>query len=201
MSDQRKMNRLLKNLLKRIKQTKKRKNVKDTVTEEWNENPYLFQFRSIMEQILEKKQLSYKEFAPVLIDEEKPEMLVMEEDIFIVLKQLERDLNALTILTDRPRAFLDFAEHMKEETGLLVSILEKKKLTFREFASIQGNVMIDFQKNGHFLNAEKKDGYCYIPIYKIPWKKGENLDIIVPIGYNTVIVKGVKNDLELETIS
>ena len=81
MSDQRKMNRLLKNLLKRIKQTKKRKNVKDTVTEEWNENPYLFQFRSIMEQILEKKQLSYKEFAPVLIDEEKPEMLVMEEDI------------------------------------------------------------------------------------------------------------------------
>ena len=195
------MNRLLKNLLKRIKQTKKRKNVKDTVTEEWNENPYLFQFRSIMEQILEKKQLSYKEFAPVLIDEEKPVMLVMEEDIFIVLKQLERDLNALTILTDRPRAFLDFAEHMKEETGLLVSILEKKKLTFREFASIQGNVMIDFQKNGHFLNAEKKDGYCYIPIYKIPWKKGENLDIIVPIGYNTVIVKGVKNDLELETIS
>ena len=195
-----KASRLFKNLLKRIKQTKKRKNVKDTVTEEWNENPYLFQFRSIMEQILEKKHLSYKEFAPVLIDEEKPEMLVMEEDIFVVLEQLERDLNALTILTDRPWAFLDFAEHLKEETGLLVSILEKKKLTFREFASIQGNVMIDFQKTGQFLSAEKKEGYCYIPIYKIPWRKGENLDIIVPIGYNTVIVKEVEKAQELETL-
>lgn len=192
------IDRLFENLLKRIKLTKKRKNEKDTVEEDWNENPYLFQFRSIMEQILEKKQLSYREFAPVLIDEEKPEMLVMEEDIFVVLEQLEQDLNALTILTDRPKEFLNFAKRMEEESGLLVSILEKKKLTYREFASIQGNVMIDFQKNGHFLSAEKKDGYCYIPIYKIPWRKGENLDIIVPIGYNTVIVKGIKKCEEFE---
>lgn len=185
------IDRLFSRLLKRIKKGQKRKNEKDTAEKDWNENPYLFQFRSIIEQILEKKNLSYREFAPVLIDEEKPEMLVMEEDIFVVLKQLEQDLNTLTILTDRPNAFLEFARRMERECGLLVSVLEKRKLTYREFSAIKGNVLIDFQKNGHFLNAEKKDGYCYIPIYKIPWKKGENLDIIVPIGYNTMIVKGI----------
>ena len=30
---------------------------------------------------------------------------------------------------------------------------------------------------------------AYLPIHKKPWKVAENLDIIVPFSYNTVIVK------------
>lgn len=36
----------------------------------------------------------------------------------------------------------------------------------------------------------------YIPIHKKPWKQGENLDIMVPIGYNTVIVKSMHHQRE-----
>ena len=36
-------------------------------------------------------------------------------------------------------------------------------------------------------------GKNYIPIHKKPWKIAENLDIIVPFGYNTVIVKSRQN--------
>ena len=64
--------------------------------EMWVENPYLPQFRNIMEQVLKKRGISYRDFAPVCIDEEKPELLLMEEDIVTVLHELERDLNALT---------------------------------------------------------------------------------------------------------
>ncbi len=38
-----------------------------------------------------------------------------------------------------------------------------------------------------------KEGILYIPVYKRPWtqvKIQQNLDISIPIGYNTVIVKG-----------
>ena len=86
--------------------------------EMWVENPYLPQFRNIMEQVLKKRGISYRDFAPVCIDEEKPELLLMEEDIVTVLHELERDLKALTILTERP----DFPRHMrrgwKKNTGL-----------------------------------------------------------------------------------
>ena len=45
--------------------------------EMWVENPYLPQFRNIMEQVLKKRGISYRDFAPVCIDEEKPELLLM----------------------------------------------------------------------------------------------------------------------------
>lgn len=83
--------------------------------EMWVENPYLPQFRNIMEQVLKKRGISYRDFAPVCIDEEKPELLLMEEDIVTVLHELERDLNALTILTERPDFFSSYAARMEEE--------------------------------------------------------------------------------------
>ncbi len=166
--------------------------------EEWKENPYLPIFRGIMEQILLKKNISYRDFSPILIDEEKPELLLMEEDIFTVLHQLERDLNALAIITDRPEAFFSYAVQMEEENGLMVSIFQKNKMGKTELMALRGNVLLDFEREGHFCTSEKVAGLCYIPIYKIPWKKGENLDIVVPIGYNTVIVKGIDRRKESE---
>lgn len=159
--------------------------------EAWLENPYLPQFRNIVDQVLAKRKIAYRDFAPICIDEEKPELLLMEEDIFTVLDELERDLNALTIITDRPEFFASYAAHMEEENGLLVSVLKKSGISFEAPFTFPGNVILDFERHGHFCTPEKTDGCCYIPIYKIPWRSGENLDIRVPIGYNTVIVKGL----------
>ena len=159
--------------------------------EMWVENPYLPQFRNIMEQVLKKRGISYRDFAPVCIDEEKPELLLMEEDIVTVLHELERDLNALTILTERPDFFSSYAARMEEEYGLMVSVREKRHAGAESPFLFPGNVILEFERNGHFCTPEKTGGYCYIPIYKIPWQSGENLDILVPIGYNTVIVKGL----------
>ena len=39
------------------------------------------------------------------------------------------------------------------------------------------------------LRTQKSAGGGYIPIHKKPWEIRENLDILVPFGYNTVIVK------------
>ena len=115
----------------------------------------------------------------------------MEEDIVTVLHELERDLNALTILTERPDFFSSYASRMEEEYGLMVSVREKRYAGGEAPFLFPGNVILDFERNGHFCTPEKTGGYCYIPIYKIPWQSGENLDILVPIGYNTVIVKGL----------
>ena len=140
---------------------------------------------------IKKRGISYRDFAPVCIDEEKPELLLMEEDIVTVLHELERDLNALTILTERPDFFSSYAARMEEEYGLMVSVREKRHAGGESPFLFPGNVILDFERNGHFCTPEKTGGYCYIPIYKIPWQSGENLDILVPIGYNTVIVKGL----------
>ena len=31
----------------------------------------------------------------------------------------------------------------------------------------------------------------YLPIYKKPWEISENLDIIVPVGYNTLVIDSI----------
>ena len=40
-------------------------------------------------------------------------------------------------------------------------------------------------------NRNLQEDIIYLPIYKKPWQIAENLNISVPIGYNTVIVKGL----------
>ncbi len=53
--------------------------------------------------------------------------------------------------------------------------------------------MLDFEWKGRCYDEQMRPGRYYIPIHKKPWETAENLDIIVPIGYNTVIVKSVQN--------
>ena len=55
------------------------------------------------------------------------------------------------------------------------------------------NVVLDMEKQGNYHSQFVREGTLYLPIYKRPWSKVkilQNLDISVPIGYNTVIVKG-----------
>lgn len=166
---------------------RKKKKILDIPEEESRkENPYLPKLRFLLEQILEQYQMSYREFCPLLIDSDTPpESMLQEDDVSLVLDQISRDLNFLKIATDRPVYFSSFIERMYEDTGLIVQIEEKNSVSLE-----QVNAVLDLEQQGGLPGAYIKDGIRYIPIYKKPWNQAENLDISVPIGYNTVIVKG-----------
>lgn len=161
--------------------------------EEEVSNPYLFQIREIIEQILEKRNISYEKFAPVIIDGNDSEAALMAAEL------LADDLNRLTILTEHPAYFENYADNMYEERGLLVEIFPKDLPKKADFSSneLRGNVILDFEKPKEASYQIKFGKKIYIPVFKKSWEPAGNLDIAVPIGYNTVIVKGKKTEREL----
>lgn len=150
-------------------------------------NPFLVYFRKIIEQILEKYQISYGEFRPLLLDRDsEPESMLSQDDVALVLEQISEDLNFLRIATERPAYFSDYIEKMYEENGLVVQLETKTDF------SLEGiNVVLDMEQKNGLRRECINEKMHYIPIYKKPWNQGENLDISVPIGYNIVIVKGI----------
>lgn len=151
------------------------------------ENPYLNKLRMILEQILEQYHMSYREFHPLLIDTDTPpESMLDEDDVATVLGQISEDLNFLQIVTDRPAYFMEYIERMYEDTGLVVLISEKEELS-----AAGVNVVLDMEQTGGCRSQYIRDEIRYIPLYKKNWKQADNLDIYIPIGYNTVIVKGL----------
>ena len=59
-------------------------------------------------------------------------------------------------------------------------------------SGVGDTLVLDFEWEGQCYFNLLAQGKNYIPIHKKPWKIAENLDIIVPFGYNTVIVKRPK---------
>lgn len=151
------------------------------------ENPFLPYFRAIMEQILEQYEIPYQNFRPLILDRDTPpESMLSEDDVELVLEQISGDLNFLRIATERPAYFSYYIEKMYEENGLVVQIEEKRGF------SLEGiNVVLDMEQAGGLHRECIQEGIHYLPVYKKPWNQGQNLDILVPIGYNTVIVKRV----------
>lgn len=157
--------------------------------EEAEGNPFLPRLREILEKILEKYGMDYRTFSPLLLDTDTlPESMLDEDDVELVLEQISMDLNFLKIATDRPAYFASYIERMYEDTGLVVQVEGRQEI------SLEGiNVILDMERKGTCHYRYMKEGILYIPVYKRPWsyvKMLENLDISVPIGYNTVIVKG-----------
>ena len=156
-------------------------------------NPFLRNFRPVFFAILKEKSLSLKRVELEVIDEEAEDYSAFEPaDVRDVLEQLSEDLNFLTIYTERPAYFKEFAETMYEENGLIVTFFSKKQLKYMRAESNQ-KLLLDFEWQGKCYEGQMCRGRYYIPIHKKPWERAENLDIIVPIGYNTVIVKGMQN--------
>lgn len=149
------------------------------------ENPFLPYFRIIIEHILEQYEIPYQNFRPLLLDgDTPPESMLSEDDVELVLEQISGDLNFLRIATERPAYFSYYIEKMYEENGLVVQLEEKRAF------SLEGiNVVLDMEQKGGVHRECIQENIHYIPIYKKPWNQAENLDILVPIGYNTVIVK------------
>lgn len=183
-------------------------------------NEFLQNFRPIYVSILKAKQLRPERVEIEVIDEETEEYSIFEPaDVRDVLMQLSSDMNFLTIYTERPVYFGQFTETMYEENGLVVQLFSKVCLKSggsksggypdgegrsgfgsensrqTNFRSGSGNakVILDFEWEGKCYDGQMKAGSYYIPIHKKLWETAENLDIVVPIGYNTVIVKRIWN--------
>jgi hypothetical protein len=171
----------------RKKQTADLKRVED---ENKRGNPYLFQIRELMEQILEQRNISYGQFLPILVDGNDSDATLL------AARLLGRDLNRIIIFTDRPEYFEEYADEMFKEEGLIPEIFLKDETKIQTLDSdeISGNVILDFEgqeESSPFINYGKK---IYIPIFKRRWEQTGNLDIEVPIGYNTVIVRSRRTE-------
>lgn len=183
-------NRLMvyaKRFIYRILMKKKRREyITVDLEEEEILNPYLFQIREIIEQILKKRNISYEVFSPIIIDGNDPEAALTAAEL------LAEDLNHLIILTDHPAYFENYVNNMYEERGLLVEVLPKdlRGITDFSFDEIKGNVILDFEKPNETSVHIKFGKKLYIPVFKKKWEPAGNLDIAIPIGYNTMIVKG-----------
>lgn len=184
-------------------------------------NLFLRDFCPIFLGILKEKRINPAQVEVEIIDEEPESGGIFEPaDVREVLEQLADELNFLTIYTERPAYFFEFAETMYEENGLVVMLFPKDKLRRAGNVSSQSGesrygqmqicslpeetgqkmrqakacqLVLDFEWEGECYSGQMRPGRYYIPIHKKPWKIGENLDITIPIGYNTVIVKDIQN--------
>lgn len=166
-------------------------------------NKFLRNFRPIFLGILKEKGMAPHRVELEVIDEE-PESESIFEPVGVqeVLEQLSDDLNYLTVYTERPAYFYRFAEKMYQENGLIVMIFPKQDF-FSGAKSGKGEALVlDFEWEGGCYMGQMRPGKYYIPIHKKPWEAcskeeepgtRELLDIAIPIGYNTVIVKRVQN--------
>jgi len=157
------------------------------------ENPYLADFAPIFFSIIKEKAMNPAKVQLVIFDEETNEQERFERvDVLDVLNQLKENMNALTIYTERPEFFAEFVESTYEDTGLLTVLAPKQeqKRMERGYRNGRDIIILDFEWRGICYNIGRGANCGYIPIHKKPWEMRENLDIIVPFGYNTVIVKG-----------
>lgn len=155
-------------------------------------NPFLTDFSGIFFEILKTKEIDPSRMELIVLDEEPEERHVFERaDTRDVLYQLGPQLNAVTIYTNRQEYFFEYVQKMDEENGLIVTVLPKLSKKGRALMQTTRDcaLVLDFEWNGK-CELGGTDGKCsYLPIHKKPWKVAGNLDISVPFGYNTVIVK------------
>lgn len=181
------------------KTAEERQEPKEAV-EEW-ENPFIDDFRELLLQILEQRNLSYKKLRLIVIDTDSPEQSYLEEDDIVrLLEQLMEGLNGLEIVTGRPEYFKQFLDHMYETYGLLVQTYPEKYT-----GPFAGNLILDLERKTPMEPGKYPKDILYLPIHKKKWEILENshdscadsinLDIQIPIGYNIVTVKLKNSEL------
>lgn len=173
-------------------------------------NEFLQDFRPLYFAILREKQWKPERVELEIIDEEPEGDSIFEPaGAKEVLEQLSCDLNFLTIYTERPAYFLEYTERMYDENGLIVTMFSKAAFCsgrrprqdmffpkgFGRIEPLAAGIalVLDFEWEGVGYEEMMHPGRYYIPIHKKPWQMAENLDITIPIGYNTVIVKGIQS--------
>ncbi len=178
------------------------------------DNDFLREFAPVFTGILKTLGISIGQAELEILDEELEEYGNFElTELLDVLEQIVAELNFLTIYTERPAYFEDFKETLYEENGLLVNVMDKRQMmaNIRYRANHHGGsghakrrILLDFERRSACYKELICARYYYIPIYKKCWRRKkcgkdgrtgtENLDILVPIGYNTVAVGNVYNE-------
>ena len=161
-------------------------------------NEFLYDFKPVYEGILMAKDVKPERAIVEVIDEEQEGAGMFEPaGALEVLEQIGDDVNTLTIYTDRAAYFWEFVETMYEKNGLVSLIVSKKHLGLaKKTVGCSSIFLFDFEWDGAFYEKQIALGKHYIPIHKRAWRTAENLDIAVPIGYNTVIVKSMHHQRE-----
>lgn len=175
-------------------------------------NPCIPYMRTILEEILRQRGLTYQNLSLVLIDGEQKEekfaegrdlerefyshgivddglvlnaVTLEDADVREVLNALTPDLNALALVTDRFEFYREFVYSMYVENGLLVQLFSKN-----EVHNAKGNVIMDFERSMDTCACLSGHAHMMLPVYKKPWEISENLDMEVPVGYNTLVIGG-----------
>lgn len=185
------MIKFVKNLLQKFRRYKENGHTADREDlKKEDVNPFLPQIREIIEQILRLRNISYERFIPILIDGNNSKPTLQTAEL------LGKDLNRILIFTNHPAYFEEYADNMYEEQGLIPEIFPKDVLKKTDLSrgEVCGNVILDFEGKEERSAVLECGKIIYIPIFKKRWESTGNLDIAVPIGYNTVIVKGQKTD-------
>lgn len=151
------------------------------------QNPCISNMRSIVEHVIADREVTFQKLELVILDAGSEQDVQDDFDIQDTLSQLVFGLNYLLLVTDRPDFYENFVFDMYEENGLIVQQVEKSVCK-----NVRGNFILDFERAGEVPKESMlRPGVIYVPIYKKPWEIGENLDIKVPVGYNTLVIEGV----------
>ena len=151
------------------------------------QNPCISNMRSIVEHVIADREVTFQKLELVILDAGSEQDVQDDFDIQDTLSQLAFGLNYLLLVTDRPDFYENFVFDMYEENGLIVQQVEKSVCK-----NVRGNFVLDFERAGEVPKESMlRPGVIYLPIYKKPWEIGENLDIKVPVGYNTLVIEGV----------
>lgn len=151
------------------------------------QNPCISNMRSIVEHVIADREVTFQKLELVILDAGSEQDVQDDFDIQDTLSQLAFGLNYLLLVTDRPDFYENFVFDMYEENGLIVQQVEKSVCK-----NVRGNFVLDFERAGEVPKESMlRPGVIYVPIYKKPWEIGENLDIKVPVGYNTLVIEGV----------
>lgn len=168
------------------KKSKKEKNEFSPMT---YRNPFVMYMHKIISSVIFQKEIPYQCLELIIIDAEE-DCDQDDNDVHTVLYDLDDRLNYLLIVTDRPERYKIFIDEMYEENGLIVQQMPKSACR-----QVRGNVILDFERGSRFLEKSKVSANAiYLPVYKRPWEISENLDILVPVGYNTLVVDGILTD-------
>ncbi len=151
-------------------------------------NPYIRYMHKIIEHLIKQRGIAYQKLELIVIDAGQ-DRDQDELDIWTVLDEIAYKLNYLLVVTDTPDRYEAFNDEMYEENGLIVQCVPKSA-----HSKARGNLVLDFEREGGIFEENSifsKNEAIYLPIYKRPWEISENLDILVPVGYNTLVVDGI----------
>lgn len=139
--------------------------------------------KEILENVIRRHSISKKRMKVIVIDSK-------EIQTEYLLDQIKEDLNYLTLVTHRPEYFKTYIENVYEESGLLISLINKPLAS-----AIEGNIIINLDKeeDKNYRYFEEKG--IYIDLSEISPKKSYIIAKRIDITYYNHIIIWIKGEV------